>query len=359
MSLLELAGVGVEAGGRPILDLEALAVREGEVLAVLGPTGAGKSTLLRVAGLLLRPTRGTLAWRGAAVRWPAPLALRRRVTMAFQDPLLLSGTALDNVLFGLALRGERDDAARDRAREVLRLLRVEARADQPARTLSAGEAQRTALARALVIRPDLLLLDEPLASLDEPIREELRAELAAIVRRLGLTCVLVTHDQVEARAMSDRVAVLDGGRLRQVGTPDEVFSRPADRHVARFVGTANTLPGTVAACRGELVEVAVGGTMLTARSRLEPGRRVVVCIRPEEVELVRGAAPAGDGANRLAAAVVEVVDRPQAVAVRLECGFPLEALLPRRAARALRPGPGETLTAVVPAEQVHLIAEPG
>jgi len=236
VSLIELRDVRVEAGTRCILDVVVLDVHAGEVLVVLGPTGAGKSTLLRILGLLERPAAGEVRWRGAPVHWPVPLGLRRRVTMAFQDPLLFSGTAAENVEYGLRVRGVSKLDARAQAMAMLRQLEVAAHAEQKASTLSGGEAQRVALARALVIRPELLLLDEPLASLDEPLREELGHELLTLIKATGLTSVLVTHDRTAARTMADRIAILDGGRLRQVGTPEEIFSRPADDFVARFVG---------------------------------------------------------------------------------------------------------------------------
>jgi len=161
-------------------------VREREILVVLGPTGAGKSTLLRVLHLLERPAAGTLAWRGEKVPWPAPLELRRRISMTFQDPSS-SRTTYDNVVYGLRLRGQNGSGPGNAWRKALRLLHVEHLAGQKARTLSGGEAQRTALARALVLSPELLLLDEPFGALDAPIRKHLLEEVRQVVRAHGIT----------------------------------------------------------------------------------------------------------------------------------------------------------------------------
>jgi tungstate transport system ATP-binding protein len=359
MSLLELMQVQVEADRRAILELTTFAVRQGEVLAVLGPTGAGKSTLLRVAGFLQAPSHGRLVWHGAAVGWPAPLAVRRRITMVFQDPLLFAGTTFDNVAYGLALRGVREDEARTRVMAMLKTLRIDGLAGQPARTLSGGEAQRAALARALILEPELLLLDEPLAALDEPIRAELRTELLAIIRQSGLTCILVTHDQTEARVLADRIAILDNGRLLQLGTPDDVFLRPVDLRVARFVGTTNTLAGEVVGTAEGGPAVRVGGTTLAMSGDVPAGPDVWICIRPEEVELVRGQSAASSTAVlRLEAIVTTVVDQATAVTVSLDCGFPLVASLPKRVARDLRPVAGERLTVGVATAAVHLMDRP-
>ena len=283
MSLLDLEGVEVAREGRTILSLPQLDVREKEILAVLGPTGAGKSTLLRVLHLLERPDAGSLSWRGERVPWPAPLALRRRISMTFQDPLLLSGTTYDNVVYGLSLRGQNGSGARERVEATLRLLHVEHLAAQRARTLSGGEAQRTALARALVLSPELLLLDEPFAALDAPIRKHLLEELKQVVRAHGITCVYVTHEQSEAFSIADRIAILRRGQLLQAGTPEEILLQPRSRAVARFMQTGNILPGVVSRRSEAISEVTVGPRLLFSRTGLPEGTPVYACVRREEI----------------------------------------------------------------------------
>ncbi len=352
MSLLRLAGVVVRAGERTLLDLPLLEVEEGEVLAVLGPTGAGKSTLLRIASRLDRPARGTIEWRGEGVPWPAPLELRRRITMVFQSPLLFSGTTFDNVAYGLRVRGESGGALRSKVEAALRAFRIEHLARRRAATLSGGEAQRAALARAVVLEPELLLLDEPLASLDAPIRERLLAEIREIVRERRITCVHVTHEQSEAFAIADRIAILSDGRVLQVGEPEEVFYRPSNRAVAEFLRTGNLLEGEVVSREGGLALVRIADRVLRAVSNLEPGTRALACLRPEEVLLTRNESTAP---NRLDATVTGVLDGGATLEVSLDCGFPLIALATRHAARESGLRVGARVVAAFAPEAVHLI----
>jgi tungstate transport system ATP-binding protein len=363
VSLLSVQDVEVVREGRTILSLPRLDVREGEILALLGPTGAGKSTLLRVLHLLERPDAGTISWRGERVPWPAPLALRRRISMAFQDPLLLSGTTYDNVAYGLGLRGQNGSGARERVEAALRLFHVEHLAGQRAATLSGGEAQRTALARALVLSPELLLLDEPFAALDTPIRKHLLEELRQAVRAHGITCVYVTHEQSEAFAIADRIAVLRRGRLLQAGAPEEVLLRPTSPAVARFMQTGNILPGVVSKRSEAISEVTVGDRLLFSRTGLPAGTSVDACIRREEilVEAPGDASPA-PGLNRFRGTVEAVVDLGSTMQVRIDAGFagfPLQALITRRVAHDLSLARGGEVLATFSAASVHLISREG
>jgi tungstate transport system ATP-binding protein len=365
MSLLSLAGIVVRAADRTLLDLPRLEVEAGEILVVLGPTGAGKSTLLRIMGLLQRPAGGTVSWRGEIVAWPPPLALRRRMAMVFQAPLLFSGTVFDNVAYGLRLRGQRGSALRDQVERALRQFHIAHLAEQRAGTLSGGEAQRAALARAVVLEPDLLLLDEPLASLDAPIREHLRDELKQVIRERGMTCVHVTHELPEAFTLADRIAVLAAGRVLQTGKPEEVFYAPKRREVAEFLRAGNLFPVEVVSTAGGLATVRVAGHMLAAASALTPGRRALACIHPEEVQIAPPASRAADPllaevvavTDRLEGTVVAVTDRGPTLRVDLDCGFPLRSLVTRRAARELSLRPGDRVAVAIAPASVHLIPE--
>jgi tungstate transport system ATP-binding protein len=256
---------------RPALCGVSFSAPVGAITAVVGPTGAGKSTLLRILGLLERPAAGSVAWRGAPVAWPPPLALRRRMAMVFQAPLLFGGTVSENVAYGLRLRGERGAALRSRVGQVLTRFRIAHLAERRAASLSGGEAQRAALARAVVLEPELLLLDEPLVSLDPPIRERLRDELRQVVHERGITCVHVTHDFAEAFTLADRIALLDGGRLLQLGTPEEIFHAPRSRTVADFL-RAGSLPAELVGASAGVATVRVAGREIA----LGPGARIAV-----------------------------------------------------------------------------------
>jgi ABC-type Fe3+/spermidine/putrescine transport system ATPase subunit len=273
------------------------------------------------------------------------------MAMAFQEPLLFHGSVFDNVAYGLRLRGVDGAALARRVQATLELFGIETLAAQAARTLSGGEAQRTALARAVVLEPDLLLLDEPLASLDPPTKERLEGELRKVIRARGLTCAYVTHDQGEARRMADRVAVLDAGALLQVGAPDDVFLRPASARVARFVGARNLLAGTVVAP----ARVAVGDHTLATAPAPDGATAVLVCIRPEDVVLARDADAAD--ANRLRATVRELRPLGATTEVHLDCGFPLVALVTRPQVEALGLRAGAPVDASLRPAAAHLIPD--
>ncbi|MEV1062110.1 ABC transporter ATP-binding protein [Streptomyces sp. NPDC050263] len=244
MPLLELDGATVRFGGRPVLDAVGLAVAEHEVVCVLGPSGSGKSTLLRaVAGLQPLDSGRVLLDGSDQAGVPAH---RRELGLMFQDHQLFPQRDVGgNVAFGLRMRGLPKAQQGERVRELLELVGLPGAAGRAVAALSGGEQQRVALARALAPRPRLLMLDEPLGQLDRSLRERLVVELRELFGRLGTTVLAVTHDQGEAFALADRVVVMRDGRIAQSGTPLEVWQRPADAFVARFLGFDNVVEATV------------------------------------------------------------------------------------------------------------------
>lgn len=357
-TLLRAEGIRVEAGGRTILDVPGLEVRAGETLVLLGPTGAGKTTLLRVLGFLLRPQEGKLYWSGdgTPLPFPPPLALRRRVAMAFQEPLLFQGTVAENVAWGLGIRGIRGAERSRRVGAALERLGIESLASRPAQQLSGGEAQRTAIARALVLEPELLLLDEPLASLDRVTRRRLADEIRQLLRAGGTTCVYVTHDQPEGLFMADRVVILEKGRIVEIAGPEEIFTRPADPFVAAFVGMENILPGRIVDSAEGLATVEVGSRSVQALSDLPAGTAVSFCLRPEDVVIRRDTTPFADSSrNHLEASIASIRREGPVAEVRLDCGFPLVAVVTRRSVTDLSLAPGGRVVASFKATAVHLI----
>jgi sn-glycerol 3-phosphate transport system ATP-binding protein/multiple sugar transport system ATP-binding protein len=279
MSGVILSGVRKRFGSTAALDGVDLDARDGELLVVVGPSGCGKSTLLRCIAGLEAVDEGTIAIGDRDVTNERPAA--RNVSMVFQSYALFPHlTVGENIAFGLVVREEPKAVVRERVAEASELVGVAALLDRRPYQLSGGERQRVALARALVRRPDAFLLDEPLSNLDAGTRAQTRTELLRLHREVAATMVYVTHDQVEALTLGDRIAVLDAGRVRQVGTPDEVYRRPRDRFVASFLGspTMNFLtaeearpfhelpPGTVLGVRPE--QVRVGGDGVAARIEL-------------------------------------------------------------------------------------------
>jgi putative spermidine/putrescine transport system ATP-binding protein len=242
---VRLRGVSKVFGAVRAVDSLDLDVENGEFFSMLGPSGSGKTTTLRMIAGFELPTEGTVLLEGVDVSRLPPY--ERDVNTVFQDYALFPHMKVgDNVAYGLMVRKVPKQEARQRVAEVLQMVRLEGYEDRKPSQLSGGQRQRVALARALVNRPKVLLLDEPLGALDLKLREEMQIELKTIQREVGITFIFVTHDQDEALTMSDRIAVFNEGRVEQIGTPAEIYERPATAFVAGFVGTSNVLDGDVA-----------------------------------------------------------------------------------------------------------------
>lgn len=241
---IRLRGLTRTFGAVTAVDGVDLDIVAGEFFSMLGPSGSGKTTVLRLIAGFEQPTAGTVELFGQDVTAKAPFD--RDVNTVFQDYALFPHmSVLDNVAYGLRVRGVAKKQRHERARAALAAVRLEAMADRKPAQLSGGQRQRVALARATVVQPKALLLDEPLGALDLKLREQMQVELKQIQRDLGITFIFVTHDQEEALTLSDRIAVFNAGRIEQLGTPRELYERPASRFVADFVGTSNLLTDAV------------------------------------------------------------------------------------------------------------------
>jgi tungstate transport system ATP-binding protein len=357
-AILEARDIRVQYGPRSVLEVEELAVRRRETLALIGPNGAGKSTLLRVLGLLERPARGEVWLDGQPVAWGRDLlAARRRFASVFQEPLLTDTTVEQNVALGLGLRHMPREAIRERAAHWMDRLGIRGLGGRQARTLSGGEAQRTSLARAFAIEPDVLLLDEPFSALDPPTREDLLRDLQRILRERAVTTVFVTHDRAEALRLGDRVGVMLEGRLAQLDRPEVVFGQPATSAIARFVGVENLLPGRIATADDGLLTVETGRLRIRVPGHALVGRRVLVCVRPEDVVLRPGAlgATRDSALNHFAGRIAELVPVGTQIRVFAECGDPVIALVTRHSVQELGLVPGSPVTVSFKASAVHLI----
>ena len=234
-TLVEVHNLLVKRGTVPALQLDLLTIQEGEVLAIVGPNGAGKSTLLLTLARLLKPERGEIFFDGQQASAESDTIYRRRIALVMQDPLLFDTSVFDNVASGLRFRGVPKDEIRQRVPLWLERLGVGHLSKRRAGQLSGGEAQRVSLTRALVLEPQLLLLDEPFSALDPPTRSRLLEDLGALLDETATTTVFVTHDLAEAAQLSGRMAIIVSNRLRQGGNPDDLFSAPADEEVAQFL----------------------------------------------------------------------------------------------------------------------------
>jgi spermidine/putrescine transport system ATP-binding protein len=288
--LVRIEGLSRRFGSAAAVDDVSFEIAEGEFFALLGPSGCGKTTLLRMIAGLEVPSAGRILIDGADMA-DVP-ANRRPVNMVFQSYAVFPHMNVGrNIGYGLEVAGVPRAERAARVEEAIALVRLDGLAARMPDQLSGGQRQRVALARALVMRPRLLLLDEPLAALDAKLREAMRFELAAIQRQIGVTFVMVTHDQDEALALATRCALMDQGRLVQLGTPADLYERPASRFAAGFIGTVNLFDGVVGS-GGTIACAALGGAMRCERTATAPpGASVSVAIRPEKVSI----SPTGEG----------------------------------------------------------------
>jgi molybdate transport system ATP-binding protein len=328
------------------------------VTVLFGPSGTGKTTILRCLAGLDKPSRGRISWEGT-VWFDSEMKVMvspqsRSVGYLFQDYALFPHlTVAANI--GYALKGTRKEARSTCIQEMLKLFQLDGMADRRPGGLSGGQQQRVALARALARRPALFLLDEPLSALDEPTRIQVRVELRSLLQTLGRPTICVTHDPVEALTLADQVAVMSAGRILQVGSPDEVFSRPTSTEVANIVGVETVLPGKLIERKDDLVALNVSGVRLWAVDRSAEGQDFYVSIRAEDVLLGMHPAPVSSARNHLAGIVLEVRPTGAVSKVIVDCGFHLTALVTRQAAQDLALSPGNRVSAMVKASAIHLI----
>ncbi|PHQ15459.1 spermidine/putrescine ABC transporter ATP-binding protein PotA [Marinobacter profundi] len=301
-TLLSLRNVSKSFDGKSVLDALDLDIRDGEFITLLGPSGCGKTTLLRLMAGFEHPDDGSLTLAGTDITHTLPE--HRPLNTVFQHYALFPHmTVFDNVAYGLKMEKRPKDEIRQRVDEALAMVQLGDFARRKPHQLSGGQQQRVAIARAVVKRPKLLLLDEPLSALDYKLRRTMQVELKRLQRELGITFVFVTHDQEEALSMSDRVVVLKDGLIQQLGTPREIYERPANLFTARFVGETNLFPGKLERLGDGTITVDVLGVHRTLRRPSFPvceGQAVHVLLRPEDIRVL-----APDADHGLAGKVVE------------------------------------------------------
>ena len=305
MTNVEVRSVAKSYGATPVLTDISTAFAEGSFTSLLGPSGSGKTTLLRIVAGFIIPDQGSVSIGGRDVTHTPIWA--RNIGMVFQSYALFPHmTVNENVAFGLARRGIKGEESRKQVERALEMVRLPGFGARKPKQLSGGQQQRVALARAIVTKPSVLLLDEPLSALDRRLRQEMQVELIRIQRESGLTTIFVTHDQEEALTLSDKVAILDRGRIVQIGAPAEVYERPKTRFAAEFLGDTNFLVGTVVAGGVKLDD----GSVVAVDAQLPPlGATATVAIRPEKIAITRGSHADADAArsNRVTATITTSV----------------------------------------------------
>ena len=341
---LRVDGVAKRYGAVVALGGVSLSVAAGEFLTILGPSGSGKTTLLKVVAGFEFPDAGRVTVGGADITDVSPA--KRNIGMVFQNYALFPHMSVArNIAFPLQMRGVPKSEIDRRVIQAMALVELQGYGERLPSQLSGGQQQRVALARAVVFDPTLLLLDEPFGALDRKLRESMQLEVRRLQRRLGLTTVFITHDQEEALVLSDRIAVMDGGAIRQIGAPDEIYDRPADDFVAQFIGESNLLVGEIAAPDRVVLD---GGTSVTVRG-LDGGHgRVRLLVRPEKMAI-------DSATNRFTGTIVEAVYLGEAHKLRVKVAEGVELLV--RGHRAVPTG--ARVTVGFAPEDAHVIRGAG
>ncbi|HWR60360.1 MAG TPA: ABC transporter ATP-binding protein [Clostridia bacterium] len=292
---LELIDVAKKYKDFLAVDGVSLQIRKGEIVSFLGASGCGKTTTLRMIAGLIEPTRGTIRIAGKDMDRVPPY--KRDISMVFQNYALFPHmTVYENIIYGLKMRKVRDKKVlTDKAREMMEIVQLDGVENRLPRELSGGQQQRVSLARAMIVEPKVMLFDEPLSNLDAKLREKTRVEIRELLKKMNVTAIYVTHDQEEALTISDRIAVMNKGKIEQITKPEKLYTAPATRFIANFVGHANFFEGKVTSFEdGKLVMLTESGKLMSANiaatEDLKPGDPATLIIRPENVR-VAGAGP--------------------------------------------------------------------
>jgi spermidine/putrescine ABC transporter ATP-binding subunit len=341
MSSLEIRDLSKVWGNFQALHGLSLSVRSGEFVSLLGPSGCGKTTILRIVAGLIEPTQGSITLGERDITW-APIH-KREIGLVFQSYALFPHyTVEENVAFGLKRRGVPAPDIATRVRRALESVRLAHLSARYPRELSGGQQQRVALARAIIIEPRLLLLDEPLSNLDAVLRAEMGVEIKRLQQELGITTVFVTHDQSEALSMSDRICLMNHGRITQIGAPEEIYRRPASTFVATFMGRANILKATVEGrgaddtIRARMIDT---GAELLVNGETRPGATVSIALRQQSIALRPIEDGAATGPNQLAGTVsiTSYLGSTRSILVKLDAGPELAVELSSLASSGIRP----------------------
>jgi len=355
--MIEAHGLSKSYGDKEAIRNISLTVEKGEFICIIGPSGAGKSVLLRILDLIEEPSAGTLSLFGTDALLPENrAALRLRMGMLFQKPIVFNTSVTENVAMGLKFRKQRKADIDRKVKQALKDVGLADIGSRNARNLSGGEQQRTALARVIVTEPEILFLDEPAANLDPLSTATIEELVVRLNRESGTTVVMNTHDMLQGQRLSKKIGVVMNGGMVQVGRPGEVFQRPADKEIARFVGVENILSGVAVTgdMGGTVIEVQ-GRRIIAAAACPCIGMPVDIAFRAEDVILDCAARTGTSVRNTLPGTITAVVSSGPFVYVHLDCGFPVTALVTMRAVEELHLAPGVQLFASFKATAVSLM----
>ncbi len=349
--MITLDNVFTRWDGFTIEDIN-LKINEGEYFVILGPTGAGKTLLLELIAGFWEPDKGVIEMFGKDVTQIPPE--EREVGFVYQDYMLFPHLNVkENIAFGLRLKNVHPDKITDRVNTIVKTLGIYDLLDRDVSTLSGGEAQRVALARALVLKPRVLLLDEPLSALDPNVQDKVRGEIKKIHKRFGITIIHITHNREEAMILGDRIAVMGKGKIYQVGVPAEIFRRPASHFVAEFVGVQNILTGNIKKKGRIEIKGLTDGVIFTSSSMTGKAK---LAIRPEDI-IISPKKITTSARNVLRGKVISMVDKGTVMSVEVDAGQPITAYITRESLENLNITLGQHIYLVFKAQNVHLFQQ--
>lgn len=356
MPLIVTRSLHKRYGEKEVLKDINLNVEKGEVFVLIGPTGGGKTTLLRLLDLLEAPTSGRIYFDGIDITGPGKTRLeaRRRMAFVLQKPVVFNTSVYDNVACGLKWRGIDNSSIHQKVDSVLEMVGLSDYKNRNARTLSGGEAQQVAIARAMTIEPEVLLLDEPTANLDPISTSGIERLISQIIHQHRTTIVMSTHDRSQGHHLADRMAVLVNGEVLQTGDPGETFNSPRNREVAEFVGTENIWDGVIMSNEEGIVTIDTGGKVMEAVSDYTAGEKIYACVRPENITLALSMATTS-ARNSFTGEIARITSLGPLTRVEIDCGFRLVALVTKRSAEELNLENGKEVYATFKATGVHII----
>ncbi|MCL6086810.1 MAG: ABC transporter ATP-binding protein [Actinobacteria bacterium] len=349
------------------LNIDYLYAEENKILVLIGPNGSGKSTLIRLINLLEKPDSGNIFFDGKQILESNidKVSIRRKISAVFQEPLLFRTSVYNNILLGLSIRKQKLSDFKDSFDFLIKKLKLQKLLDRNPRSLSGGEQQRVALARALILNPKLLLLDEPLANIDQISREELRVDLFDLLKNTGRSTIYVTHDRNEAMILADDIAVINEGRIEQYGNKNEVFRKPENEFVAKFVGAETLLEGIIIESSNNVCKVRIkknndnlsnSSSIVFAVSDALPDTQVMIAIRPEDVTLYNTevAKELLSAMNSFNGIITDMQDTGIFKKIEIDCGFKIISFVTPNSIERLGLFQGKKIIAGVKASSIHL-----
>ena len=360
--IIEIKGLEKKYNSKFSLSVDGLYLESNKILTIIGPNGSGKSTLIRLLDLLEKPDRGVISFNGENIldAKTDKYAVRKKIAVVFQEPLLFNTSVYSNIIMGLRFRKIALNEVRDRLEYFTEKLKIGDIMGRSVKNLSGGEKQRVSLARALILDPQLLLLDEPLANIDQQSRESLRSDLFEVLKKYGKSIIYVTHDRNEAMVLADYMAVMNEGRIEQFAPREEVFRKPANEFIAKFVGIETLIKGTVARCSQNVAEVEVsnekGKQIIYVVGKPAKGERVTLAIRPEDVILYSMDVPPGKSSamNLFEGKITGIKNIGMFKKIEMDCGFNLISFVTQNSIERLGLDTGKTITAGVKASSIHM-----